>query len=294
MMAILYFILGLGLLIFIHELGHFLVAKANGIRVERFSLGFGPRIIKFTVGETEYCISLLPLGGYVKMTGQEDFGEEELPALDDPKAFNSKGLLARISVVLAGPAMNLILPFILMPMVFWVGREEPLYLDQEAKISGLLENMPAAEAGLQAGDKILSINGEQVKTWEEALKKGIVPIGDRLEVQLMNQAGEEETLTLQAQAFKDQQDRGYFGWEPIFFWDQEPIVAEVSQDSPAQKAGLQKGDKLLAIGGEPLQYWRDLPDKLEKTEGKLTELKIKRGEESLTLQVSPRYDEELK
>lgn len=129
-MTILYFIIGLGLLIFIHELGHFLVAKWNGVRVERFSLGFGPRLVKVTWGETEYCISALPLGGYVKMTGQEDFEKEDIVPLDDPKAFSSKSVLARLSVVLAGPGMNLLLPFLLMPLVFLMGRVEPKFISQ--------------------------------------------------------------------------------------------------------------------------------------------------------------------
>ncbi|MDX1386654.1 MAG: RIP metalloprotease RseP, partial [bacterium] len=234
-MTIFYFIIGLGLLIFIHELGHFLVAKANGIRVERFSLGFGPRILKYQGKETEYCISLLPLGGYVKMTGQEDFGEEEVPEVEDPRAFSSKGVWARLSVVLAGPAMNLILPFILMPMVFMLGRAEPKFLHQPPVVVGVLADSPASSAGIQEGDKLISINGNTVSTWNDVLRDTSKPAGSQIEVVWEHQGKtQSKTLTLKEQ---EKGAPGLFGVEPVHFIDMDPVIGEFMPGSPAEAAG---------------------------------------------------------
>ena len=119
-MTILYFIVALGLLIFVHELGHFIFAKRAGIYVEAFSLGFGPRLFGIKWGETDYRVSLLPLGGYVKMRGEEP-GES---GSADPRSFCSKGVWTRAKVILFGPLMNLILCLVLMPIVFMIGRDE--------------------------------------------------------------------------------------------------------------------------------------------------------------------------
>jgi regulator of sigma E protease len=291
-MTILYFILGLGLLIFIHELGHFLVAKANGIRVERFSLGFGPRLIKFQKGETEYCLSALPLGGYVKMTGQEDFGEEEIAPVDDPRAFNSKGLMARLSVVLAGPMMNLLLPFLLMPLVFMLGRSEPKFVREAPVVLGVLADSPAAQAGLKAGDRLVAVDGSQVSDWNDVLRLSSRPPGSALTIEWESQGQrrkKEITTTLEEKGAP-----GLIGIEPAFFVDMEPVIAEFLPGSPAEQGGVQSGDKISAINGKPIQTWREMSEGVHGSKGKALHLTVQRGAATVQVTLTPNYDEKLK
>ena len=150
LLMILYFVLGLGLLILVHEAGHFIMAKLNGIRVERFSIGFGPRLFSFKKGETEYCFSLLFfLGGYVKMTGQDDFAQETPVATTDPRSFENKPIWARMLVVLGGPSMNLFLPWLLMPIVFLIGVTQPKFLTEPPVLVGVRPGSSADKVWMQ-------------------------------------------------------------------------------------------------------------------------------------------------
>ncbi|HKY62710.1 MAG TPA: RIP metalloprotease RseP [bacterium] len=289
-MTILYFILGLGLLIFIHELGHFLVAKANGIRVERFSLGFGPHI-GVKIGETEYCLSLLPLGGYVKMSGQEDFEEGEIVPLDDPRAFSSKPLWARIQVVLAGPAMNLILPFILMPLVFMVGRQEPKYLRQAPTLIGVQAETPAASAGFEKGDLIVQVDGEDVASWDKVLKGIAKPAGSEIKFKVKRG---DQLIDKTVQLTPAEGGGAYVGLEPIFFFDMDPVVGGFQPGSPAEAAGLKIGDRVVAINGQAIADWPAMADKVNASQGKEIALKVTRDGEEKELKAVPLYNAELK
>ena len=289
-MSIFYFIIGLGLLIFIHELGHFLVAKWNGIRVERFSLGFGPRILKYTVGETEYCVSLLPLGGYVKMSGQEDFGEEEIKPLDDPRAFSSKSLGARLQVVLAGPGMNLLLPFILMPLVFMVGRSEPKYLQALPQVIGVRADSPAAKAGIESGDLIVSVNQQPVSNWDDVLKRFVSSPQDNFRLQIKRQNENlEKDIKLEKQ---EDTTIPVAGIEPAFFFDMDPVLGEVSANSPASQAGLQSGDKILQIDKIEIKDWNQLTESVNNSAGKNIELLLDRKGEKVTASVKPIFNKQ--
>ncbi len=154
-----------GLAIFVHELGHFFIAKRKGVRVEKFSLGFGPKLFGFKRGETEYLLSAIPLGGYLKMAG-ENPGEGE----GAPDEFFSKSPLDRIKIVLAGPFMNLLLAYILMTAMFAIGIRLPDYSDAQsipAEIGEVMIGFPAHSAGIKVGDKIISVDGESVEDWGE-------------------------------------------------------------------------------------------------------------------------------
>ncbi len=154
-------LVGLGILIVIHELGHFLVAKKTGVGVFTFSIGFGPKLFKRKVGETEYALSALPFGGYVKMVGEDP--EEEVKQEDLQRSFSHQGLFKRIAIVAAGPFSNLLLAFVIflfIAMVYGIGV-------QTTGVGGVEAGSPAAQAGLQKGDKILAINGRAIKSWEE-------------------------------------------------------------------------------------------------------------------------------
>ncbi len=291
-MSILYFIIGLGLLIFVHELGHFLIAKWSGIRVERFSLGFGPRLLKFQKGETEYCISALPLGGYVKMSGQEDFGDEEVVALDDPKAFNTKPLKNRLAVVLGGPAMNLFIPFLIMPIVFMLGRSEPKYFSDPPVVLGVRADSPAQAVGLQTGDRILTVDGQATPTWNEALRGMAKPGGSAVSLEFSREG---KTLRKELTSKANEGGMGgYLGVEPIFFVDVDPVIGEVSPDSPAQAAGMKGGDKILAIDGQEIVDWGQMSERVNAAGGKAVKFKVQRGGEQLELDISPKFNDELK
>ncbi|HOO37893.1 MAG TPA: RIP metalloprotease RseP [Deltaproteobacteria bacterium] len=166
------FVIVLGILIFFHELGHFLLAKFNGVGVLKFSLGFGPAIIKKRIGETEYRISAIPLGGYVKMLGEEPSGEEEITHIDLERSFSHKGLMARAAIVAAGPIFNLLLAVVIYTIIAWWGI--PTFAPV---VGGLLDDSPAYNAGLMAGDAIVSIDGNPVEVWDDIslLLKDITP-----------------------------------------------------------------------------------------------------------------------
>src|SRR3972149_4145514 len=163
MYTLVIFIICIGILIFVHELGHFVAARMKGIRVLKFSLGFGPKIIGKKVGETEYQISALPLGGYVKMAG-EDVTEETTMGPDE---FPSKSILDRATVVLAGPIMNIIIAFLFMPLVFFIGIKMPAFLEEPPIVGLVEEGSPAEIGGIQTGDRIVKINSSPVSNWND-------------------------------------------------------------------------------------------------------------------------------
>jgi len=150
----------LGILIFVHELGHFLVAKRTGVKVEKFSLGFGTKILSKKIGETEYLLSAIPLGGYVKMIG-EDPNEE---VAEPERSFSNKSVWVRLSIVIAGPLFNILFAILMLSMVFMAGVRIP---SDKALVGKIKEGYPAQKVGLRAGDAILQIDGVKVATWVE-------------------------------------------------------------------------------------------------------------------------------
>jgi len=162
MVTLISFTIVIGILVFVHEFGHFIVAKKTGVGVEKFSLGFGPKLIGFKMGGTQYMLSAIPLGGYVKLKGENP--DETLT--NDPEEFGSRSVGVRAAIILAGPLMNLVLAFFLMPFVFIIGIQAPVFLDEEPVVCWVAENSPAAIAGFQIGDTIFSVNGEKVKSWK--------------------------------------------------------------------------------------------------------------------------------
>ncbi|HEV7734806.1 MAG TPA: RIP metalloprotease RseP [Candidatus Binatia bacterium] len=161
------FIVALGVLVFVHELGHFTVAKRLGVKVLRFSIGFGPVLFARKRGETEYALSIMPLGGYVKMLGEEDDDEGDV-ASEPERAFSNQSVLRRCAIVLAGPTMNFVFAFLVYTLLFVaVGAEVP---SNQPRVGGVSAGSPAEKGGLQAGDVVASVNGKAVTTWEELAK----------------------------------------------------------------------------------------------------------------------------
>ncbi|HEY5575931.1 MAG TPA: M50 family metallopeptidase, partial [Clostridiaceae bacterium] len=168
-MYIIYAILAFSILIIIHELGHFTMAKLNNVKVEEFSLGMGPKIVSKQGKETNYMIKAFPIGGYVKMLGEQDQSE-------DPRAFNNKSSLQKLSIIIAGPIMNLLLGILLFAIIASSkGYAAPI-------ISSLLPDQPAQTAGLQAGDELLKVDGAKILTWEDFVTKIYTSKGKTLQV----------------------------------------------------------------------------------------------------------------
>jgi regulator of sigma E protease len=240
------FIFVLGVLVFVHELGHFLTAKKIGIRVIRFSLGFPPKLISKKIGETEYCVSWIPLGGYVKMAG-ENPDEKELTGA--PWEFQSRKVWERLIVVIAGPAMN----FLTAILIFWgIFSISGLPTIRTTKIGVIEEGSLAATVGCQVGDSILTIGGSSVEEWNdiydalEAHPEGnlIIEIDRRGVVHRFTIPGDE----------RDDDSDFPLGITPLLGTE----VGSVIKNKPAYKSGLRTGDRILSIDGEPIDLWDDM------------------------------------
>ncbi len=287
-MTILYFVIALGLLVFIHEFGHFLAAKKQGIGVEKFSIGFGPKLFGWTRGETTYMVSALPFGGYVKLHGEDPADSDA----SDPRSYAARPVLHRIAVVFAGPFMNLVLALLLMPLVFLIGRMEPAFLDQKPVVIGILENSPAEKIGLKKGDEILRIDGQETSTWKGFLDTVLLHGGSEVELQFKR--GDEilsRRMTVEESA---EHHAGTSGIEPTYFIGNDPVIDGVAPGSSAAAAGIHKGDRVVKINQAPITTWTEMSEKIGAGEGKKVEVTVKRGTETFTLSLAPRYDESLK
>lgn len=290
-MTFVYFVVALGVLVFIHEFGHFLFAKMQGIGVEKFSLGFGPKIFGFKKGETEYLLSALPFGGYVKLMG-EDPNDPESSKVPPEKSYSKRPIRQRIKVVFAGPAFNLALALILMPIVFLLGRMEPIYLDQRPVVVGIRKDSPGDKVGLKKGDEILQLGDVQPATWKDALD--FILLNGNKEVDLLFRRGGETIQKKVAIGESPETHAGTLGIEPGYFIGNEPVIDEVVPGGPADKAGMLPGDEVLKIGSTAVETWTDMSDEVGKTEGRPTDVIVRRGEEQKTLSLTPEFDKDSK
>lgn len=277
MTTLLAFLFVLGVLVFVHELGHFLMARRLGVRVLTFSLGFGPKILKATRGDTEYCVSAIPLGGYVKMAGEH--GEENRSGA--PDEFMSKSKWERFLVLIMGPAMNLVLAVLVMWVVLYQGAEEPAFEVQPPVVGRVAEDSPAARAGIAVGERIVSIAGRPVDTWEALF----LEVGQRPEreipVVVRGADGRERTL----QVTPDAQTRfeiGDVGVGPALF----PQVARTNPDQPADRAGIRVRDVIEAVDGELVDQ-AALTERINASADIPLTLTVRRGGERLDLRVTP-------
>ena len=195
-------IIVLGVLIFVHELGHFLVAKGFGVKVLRFSLGFGPKIIGRAYGETEYCVSSVPLGGYVKILGQDP--EEEIKPEEMDRAFSQKSVWVRMAVVVAGPFFNLLLAVLIFSVVYMFGVPQ-----LTTRVGSVSRDFPAYRAGIKPGDKILSVDGKEVGNWLELSRAIRESRGERIRLEIKRG---NQVLTIQV-APKIRKIKNIFGEE---------------------------------------------------------------------------------
>lgn len=269
----------LGFMILIHEFGHYAAAKLFKVRVEVFSIGFGKRLLGFRRGETDYRISALPLGGYVKMSGENPMDERS----GDPAEFMSHPKWQRLIIAIAGPSMNILLAFALWTGVFMVHFEYPAYLDGPAFIGWILPNTPAANAGLQRGDKIVRVDNVANPTWEQIGYKEALGSNQRLKFEIEHNGTISEVTLVPQPAGRNQM--GDIGWVP-----QEPSFTATLIESgmPAEKAGMKVGDKILSVNGQEIPATDALVDMLNHTKDQPLEIVVLRDGRKLTFTITPR------
>lgn len=271
------FVFVLGVLVFFHESGHFLTAKWVGVRVKTFSLGFPPKLLGRKWGETEYVIGLLPIGGYVKMAGDNP-GESS----GDPAEFLSRSKWERLAILFAGPLANLILAIGVLTVLFMVGLERPAGIDDPPVIHYVVKNSPAERAGLLPGDEILEIDGARTETWSDVFDHVLVSANETLTVTAIR-SGERIEIALQVAARKED-GAGIAGFLPAY----QPEVGEITPGSPAEKAGVQPGDVITKVDGQPILHAEQISTEIRSGDGSEIEIEVLRGEESRAFRVTPR------
>ena len=284
MTTILAFLFVLGVLVFVHELGHFLVARFHGVRVHTFSLGFGPRLFSFRRGDTEYCISVIPLGGYVKLAG-ENAVEEEASGSSDPLAsdqFMAKSKWVRFQVYVAGPVMNILLAIVVGAVVLSRGADVPIYRSGPPVIGSIEEGKPAAAAGLRAGDLVVSVDGVPMSTWDE-FEMTVVPKAGRELTLIANRQGERVSVRVTPVA-TGSYEMGDLGIGPVL----RPQITQVNPGSPAEQAGLERGDVLLAINGARNLTQDEIVERLRASADTPLTLTVERAGASRDTTVVPR------
>ena len=269
----------LGILVFMHEGGHFLAARLVGAPVSVFSLGFGKRLFGFERGGTDYRVSLIPLGGYVRVDGlgpdeSDVAGAEHTPAPLLPR-------WKRTVILLAGPAANVLGAVAFLMIAFMMGVRVPAWESKPPRIAWVDPSSPAATAGLEAGDLVLSINGSPIRTWRQLEDATMISPGQRLSV-TFRRDGADHTVSLTPRSVTSY-DLGYAGLAP-------PVPAEVPSvmpGSPAQKAGLEPGDRILSVDGHPVHHFYDLIKLVGDKAGQVITLEVQRGPRRLVIHATP-------
>jgi regulator of sigma E protease len=268
----------LGVLVFVHEFGHYAVAKLCGVRVEIFSLGFGKRLWGFRRGDTDYRISLLPLGGFVKMTGENPMEERT----GDPGEFTSHPRWQRFLIAIAGPAMNVVLAIVVLTVVYMIHDEEYAFLSQPAVIRVVDPGSPADKAGIKPGDRIARIQKLDNPTWQQVIPEVAINPDQPVEVTL--QRGNESIHTKVVPKPEGPERAGYAG-----FWPRQPVlVGELSPDVlVAKAAGMKTGDEIVSFNGKPVENMPQFIDMLQEAKSVPVQIGVLRGGAQLQFTVVP-------
>jgi regulator of sigma E protease len=280
----------LGVLVFVHELGHFLMARWNGVRVLTFSLGFGPKLLKMRRGDTEYCISAIPLGGYVKMAGENP--EDPRSGADDE--FLSKSKWQRFQILIMGPIMNLLLAVVLLAVVLMQGDEVLAFLDEPARVGVVLPDSPAARAGLRPGDVITQFGSAPVSTWEQ-LDMAVAARPEREVDATVERGGQIVRLTIRPDT-TELRTRGDARFEVGTIGvlpDVSPSIRSTIANEPAEKAGLMAGDVIVAVNGQRTVFSGQVSDIVSKSPNQPIQILIRRDGVERTIDVTPRLEGEI-
>ncbi|MCP5264588.1 MAG: RIP metalloprotease RseP [Burkholderiaceae bacterium] len=280
------FLVALTLLIFVHELGHYLVARWCGVKVLRFSIGFGKPLLSWRVGpdRTEWTLSAIPLGGYVKMLDEREQPTEEIPPEELPRAFTRKSLKARSAIVAAGPAANFLLAILLYAMLGWIGVDEPV-----AVVDRPPAGTAAQAAGLQGGDRILAVDGRAVRSWNDVRLQFLEPVIERRAASLdVEREGHRKTVSIRTDGLPpDEAEKQFLRTLGVELAPGRVFVGDTLADGSARAAGIENGDELLSIDGHPIRRARDVIERVRVAEGRMLQFEVKRGDATLRIPVTP-------
>jgi regulator of sigma E protease len=267
----------LGIMILVHELGHFVAAKFFGVRVLTFSIGFGKRLFGHKYGDTDYRVSLLPLGGYVKMAGDDPSEVRE----GHPDEFLAKPRWQRFIIAIMGPSMNVLMAIVVLAGLYRFHYPKPAYMEQPARVGGVEKDSPAAQAGIQAGDLITRLGSLQNPKWEDLRMKILTTAGEALPVEV-ERDGKQVALTLTPKATGPEQV-GDAGLNPCI----PAKIGEVADGKPAEKAGLKAGDRIIALDGQSIPCWQQLSTAIQTRKGKAVSLTVDREGKQSQVSITP-------
>lgn len=270
----------IGIMILIHELGHFWAARFFDVRVEAFSFGFGPRLFGFRRGETDFRFSAILFGGYVKMAGEQP-GEEA----SDPRSFQAKPRWQRLIIAFAGPAMNIILAVGLLTGLYMYRYPRLANADKPATIGHVQAGSAAASAGLRPGDVIVQIEGVRDPKWEDVLLTEVASAGKPITVGFLRD-GQRHHVTL-TPVLEEKTGVGSAGWEE---WN-EVLIAGILPGMDAEKQGLRKGDVLVSVNGQAIHSMTRLYDAIRDSKGQPVDIVYRRDGEERSTAVKPSFNE---
>lgn len=279
--SILAFLIVFGIIVLVHEFGHYIAARLMGVRVEVFSFGFGKRIWGKKVGHTDYRLSLVPLGGFVRMSGEEEYDPNDIK----PYEFPAKNRGQRMFILVMGALMNLFLAFIIFSTINITGVEMEKYKQEPPVLNYIQKDSPAEKAGLKPGDRIVSLGGREINDWKDLQLNISANPNENLEVVFLRD-GEEKTVFVDVESVS-KYSLGSVG----VFYGFITRIEQVDPNSPAEKAGFKPGDLMMEIDGEPITVW-DVSKKIGPSSGKELTFKVKRGDQFLELKAIPRVVEE--
>lgn len=280
------FLVALTLLIFVHELGHYLVARWCGVKVLRFSIGFGKPLLRWHVGRdrTEWVLAAIPLGGYVRMLDEREASESAIPPEDLPRAFSRKSLPQRAAIVSAGPLANFLLAILLYAALGLIGVDEPVpIVDRPAAQS------VAAQAGLQRGDRIVSVDGVAVRSWNDFRLKLLEPLIERRDAQLgVQRDGAAQGLALDLSGMSVREaERDFLGTLGLRLAAGKVVIGSLVDGGAAQRGGLAPGDELLSVDGRPVGRASDLIEAVKAAPERELKVLVRRGGDEIIVPVVP-------
>jgi regulator of sigma E protease len=281
-----WFLVVLGVLVAFHELGHFLAARWVGVKVLKFSLGFGPKLLGRQVGETEYLLSAIPLGGYVKLFGEDE--TEATTSEDRRRSFAHQRLWGKVLIVAAGPGFNFILAYLIF--AGWLSTGAPLFVptfrDLSADVEALIPSSPAATAGIEIGDRIVKVNGKDISTKTELLDVVAKSKGEPIVVEI-RRGSMSKSLTVTPTTDARELPSGEEPLYSIGVEETPPLVTSVMHGSPASTAGFQAGDRVVGIAGQPIYTWSQMTTHVKEHPQKPLQVDVLRNGQRLALTVTP-------
>lgn len=284
MIYVIAIIIVLSVLVFFHELGHFILAKLFGVRVERFSIGFPPRVAGIKIGDTDYCISAIPFGGYVKMSGVIDESMDASSLKGEPYEFASKKWWQKVFILIGGVTMNMILAWVIISGLFHF-EGEPII--PTTTVGRVAEDGIARQVGIRAGDRIVKINERDIRTWNDVRDAYLANLGNKM-VFTVRRDGETKQIVLSRDILEKKNS------DQLDIFPRVPArVGDVMPESPASKAGLQRGDRIISIAGQQMESWEEMTKIVRKHAEDPLPFEIERNGRTLIKTITPEPTDEI-